>query len=1157
MLQELEMKSTTTTTSAAKTWEEIFLIAKIKSCIVELSCTVPRAGNCNDPVNQLNVEKCARDSLQMYVRLVERLTQQFIQAHSGNDDPKKKEGKLTLGTFVDHLHQIRKQTHEWKHFNSKNVSMLYHYPTEYGLLSEFLNMLRCLGFIYDIKHEPNLSLYHFKHGEKASNNLLANTHRHIFAMDVCKIQCKQKPQEAATEEMLSSQLKCSNENISQWKLLHNDVMGIEQLKHRMFTSISRGTPWASQFFHFMKIDQHICSGDFYRAQQRWEQSVPQYNDALQLIDAFFNKFVYIIFFFLKCHALFFQFLLHFYFLKNNIKIIKKNKYVKQHKPSTNAAKQKTKNKSRRGNNTNNESNSMDLVANIAIEMCIPWIRLKTRILVKKAQSELFSGRANNAIDICSNVLERHANLLDDLLLCKTKLLFAQASISLNTWHQTQAAQYLEDVLFTLLQLPLANPNLIEAASVALAVIYAQSAPNIAAFCLNLSESVQTRQKAIRIYEKKCAEEASQEKKQQNYFTPAPALRTRRRTRQVPLDNKNEMLQDITSSLNKLSLRKEEKNRDNDNGNNNDNDNDKGNGNNNNDNGSNDNNDNDQSKNKSNDSNQDDVMHTKQSKILQKLDIIRYKCLRQPNVSIKSMADQFYQTCVQPLPNKWRFNFLFLFVYCTIYNKQTKNSIELMYVYVLYISIVSIAMDRTLKCLVISHIYGNECQYVASIPFQCSRNNSYKSHEGGSDDNKAGDEPSRSELCKSSRRIAAHSRRRHEATLKEKSAIDNLKTWLESFGVLIDEINQSTHSGQDAATSQQVKDWWDLRRKLDSNLKDMLQQWNDQMLGVYKYLLLPALQHEVLNEWAKHLAAKVCGYNRQEAVFLVSKMAQCFLTQDAIGQDIVRRDMETLLQMQLSSTIWNEMVDQSSRCTEHGKLLFHPLLLCVGDKLTQIAWESLPVIQQLRTPLSICRVPSIEFATIRVLERGIKQSAKSGYYIINPRGDLVKSEKRFRKFLEQCLGDNSCLIRWSGMMGAEPRETDFIAGLENNEVLLYVGHNGGEKFISCQKIESLNIQSVTFLMGCSSGHLKANGIYQSQGLPNSYMIASWYVFSHVTVCVSKLNGDIDTFTMDVLEKCVLTKKCELSQGLSLSRNACKMRYLNGCAPVCYGIPTMLE
>jgi len=101
--------------------------------------------------------------------------------------------------------------------------------------------------------------------------------------------------------------------------------------------------------------------------------------------------------------------------------------------------------------------------------------------------------------------------------------------------------------------------------------------------------------------------------------------------------------------------------------------------------------------------------------------------------------------------------------------------------------------------------------------------------------------------------------------------------------------------------------------------------------------------------------------------------------------------------------------------------------------------------------------------------------------------------------------------------------------------------------------------VAFLMGCSSGHLRANGVYQGQGLPNSYMIGSCPLV--IANLWDVTDGDIDALTMDVLEKCVLSKssesKCELSQGLSASRNVCKMRYLNGCASVCYGVPLFLE
>ena len=143
--------------------------------------------------------------------------------------------------------------------------------------------------------------------------------------------------------------------------------------------------------------------------------------------------------------------------------------------------------------------------------------------------------------------------------------------------------------------------------------------------------------------------------------------------------------------------------------------------------------------------------------------------------------------------------------------------------------------------------------------------------------------------------------------------------------------------------------------------------------------------------------------------------------------------------------------------------------------------------------------------------------------------------------------------WDGIKGQIPSCDQFRDGLEQNDVFLYVGHNGGEEFVNCSKLETFSVSAAVFLMGCSSGLLKKKGRFQSNGVANYYMIASCPIM--VANLWDVTDKDIDHFSCQMLRKCVLKKSAmtDIPSAVTASRSVCKLKYLNGAAPICYGIP----
>jgi len=101
-----------------------------------------------------------------------------------------------------------------------------------------------------------------------------------------------------------------------------------------------------------------------------------------------------------------------------------------------------------------------------------------------------------------------------------------------------------------------------------------------------------------------------------------------------------------------------------------------------------------------------------------------------------------------------------------------------------------------------------------------------------------------------------------------------------------------------------------------------------------------------------------------------------------------------------------------------------------------------------------------------------------------------------------------------------------------------------------------------LMGCSSGKLRMAGDFGVEGMPLSYVLAGCPAL--VANLWDVTDKDIDKFSNPLLESWVDGKDStadasnagnvrSLPEELPEARQACKFLYLNGAAPVCYGVP----
>eukprot|EP00775_Hariotina_reticulata_P008004 gene8004-8202_t len=211
---------------------------------------------------------------------------------------------------------------------------------------------------------------------------------------------------------------------------------------------------------------------------------------------------------------------------------------------------------------------------------------------------------------------------------------------------------------------------------------------------------------------------------------------------------------------------------------------------------------------------------------------------------------------------------------------------------------------------------------------------------------------------------------------------------------------------------------------------------------------------------------------------------------------------------------------------------------------QIPWESCPGLQQ----QNMYRCPNMPIAAAASLSsrgrggRAVRHfQLVSGFFLLNPEGDLPATQNTFEAWLRQ--------LGLQGLVGIKPSAKQLTEALSSHDVFLYFGHGGGEQYVPLAMLKQLHSCASSLLMGCSSGRLQRLGLYESSGTIWAYLLAG------CPAAVANLwdvtDRDIDRFAQAMLEQWLR------GSSTSRSRQSCKLRWLVGAAPVCYGLPGWLS
>lgn len=248
-------------------------------------------------------------------------------------------------------------------------------------------------------------------------------------------------------------------------------------------------------------------------------------------------------------------------------------------------------------------------------------------------------------------------------------------------------------------------------------------------------------------------------------------------------------------------------------------------------------------------------------------------------------------------------------------------------------------------------------------------------------------------------------------------------------------------------------------------------------------------------------------------------------------------------------------------------------LILDEQIQRLPLESTPTFRN----KIVSRLPSLAFGitsmyrVARDKSIGSVINPKNVSYVLDPEKNLKATQERIMSKLTSLTETNQWA--WSGVVGKRPSKEFMSEVLEQeNGLYIYFGHGAGERFFSRSDIESFSQKRLKnwkcpsiILMGCSSGELKSvNDSKESHAKPHeTYFEPDGTLLSYLCIgspCVvgnlwDVTDKDIDRFSLSLLDGLFnnLHSPSNVVEQVSSSRDACKLRFIVGAAPIVYGIP----
>lgn len=398
----------------------------------------------------------------------------------------------------------------------------------------------------------------------------------------------------------------------------------------------------------------------------------------------------------------------------------------------------------------------------------------------------------------------------------------------------------------------------------------------------------------------------------------------------------------------------------------------------------------------------------------------------------------------------------------------------------------------------------------------------------------------------------------------------------SFGDINSELKRiiaKSNMSTSAKVTSQVKSkedrkkWWELRFGLDLQLKKLLDDVEQNIIGSFSGIFShPERSSESYRKFSVKLTKiwqMVGKFNK--SFCLEENLVDMFFFAKPTSPD-GRFDASKLedlviftareLQVKLTNLakLYSQLEALYDSVEEPVSSSSH-LVLIPSTSCCSFPWESLNVMKN----KSVSRLPSVDMLSA-LLEKYannmfVETKPDQIYSLVNPGQDLKRTQARFEPIFNQA--------GISGLYGSKPEENELLLEIFGSKLYVYLGHGGGEQYYRSSTMLKSHFESCqdlppAILMGCSSGAYEENGeLEPTSNVFNWLICGSPMVVTNLWDITDK---DIDNFSQAVFTKWGLLPlpdngKCEenISLAIMSSRSACTLRYLNGAAPVLHGLP----